>query len=470
MRRSRAISLIAPAVLLFTACQSPGDSSFAATSQSVQPTYKLTTNPPPPILTVKEGISPGQVLIRFGDGATPASVRAIGHDYGLELSDWPLMRGPLAAGSYGFQTTQAVIEPVTPTTAIVLFPSFTKASDRRTFLQDNQLRLIRWLRPDDGYVLATVKLPPANLHPELIDPIEGRFRIELPAGLTEQSVIEWAAQNALQAISYMQDTGTTIVHPNSWTPPLQPIAPARPQATAPPPPEPPQSFLYVQFAATTSSDAVASIARGLGVGFVNLTSGGLALFSVDPARVKAEIQLLSDMAIVQCVATSPAGCAAITSGTGAAPSSPSYQQLAQPVALAVRVVDGALELDWAAAAGATAYAIFESSSASGPYQLSAVVAGQQHTAFQAFEVTPLGGSTYYQVVALHPCSQAAPACDASAIVYLGASGASAIWTNPAPAQQPPPQPAPVTASPTPQPSPTAWLRRPGPSSTPGSVA
>ena len=90
----------------------------------------------------------------------------------------------------------------------------------------------------------------------------------------------------------MQDTGTTIVHPNSWTPPLQPIAPARPQATAPPPPEPPQSFLYVQFAATTSSDAVASIARGLGVGFVNLTSGGLALFSVDPARVKAEIQLL----------------------------------------------------------------------------------------------------------------------------------------------------------------------------------
>ena len=133
------------------------------------------------------------------------------------------MTGPLPGGSYVFQTAQPVIQAQTPTTAIELFPSFTSHSDRMTFLAQNQLHLRRWLRSDDQDIaIAEVKLPPSNLHPLLVDRMLGNFRITLPSGLTQQSVLQWAISNGLRVINYLADSGVAIVRPLTWRPPIAP--------------------------------------------------------------------------------------------------------------------------------------------------------------------------------------------------------------------------------------------------------
>src|SRR5258708_32766697 len=95
-----------------------------------------------------------------------------------------------------FETTRAVVQPQTPTTALVLFPSFTKHVDRMSFIADNKLRFQRWMHSDDpAYVMASVKLPPANLHTALPDPVAGRFPIPLPHDLTRPSAFECGRQH-----------------------------------------------------------------------------------------------------------------------------------------------------------------------------------------------------------------------------------------------------------------------------------
>ena len=489
-RPRKMLAVVAPSLILLAACQSAGDATIQAapSPNALVPAVV----PHPPILDVTQGIIPGEVAIQFGAGATPSVVEAIGHDYGLELSGGPLITGPLPSGRFVFQTAQAVIEAQTPTTAIVFFPSFTKHPDRMTFLADNKLRFMRWLRSDDRtYALALVELPPANLHPVLIDSVLGRFQISLPTGLTQESVVAWAVQNALSVISYVPETGITIVHPLSWQPPITPpvrISQAYPLTTSlqTPPPAPAPPVLYVQFAPSMTSDAINSVAQGLSLGVVSVTAGNLATLSVDPSRVKAEMQLLSDMASVQCVSPSPAPCGQITGASSATSSSPVLQPVGQPTALTLQIKGGVLELDWSAAEGATAYAIFESPSASGPFALAAVVAGRQHTSFQAIDVTAPGGAVYYQVIALHPCTSpdASPTCDASTVIYGGGAGVSGSWINPT--QSPPaivvtapaPSPAatdPVTATPSagPSPAPTPAATDPvpaTPSASPPAVA
>ena len=365
-----------------------------------------------------------------------------------------MITGPLASGRYSFQTAQAVISAQTPTTAIVIFPRFTQHADRMAFMADNKLHFLRWLRSDDpAYGIALVKLPSANLQPMLLDPVEGRFQITLPQELTVESVSVWAAQNELQLISYAPDTGIAIVRPKSWQPPasVAPISYTYPRSTMPAPPQtmPAGPLLYVQFAPDMTATAVNDAARGLSMGLVSISAGNLAILSVDPARVKAEVQLLSDMATVQCVSTAPNPCAQIVAGTSAAASTPSLQQFGQPSALTAQVINGVLRLDWTAASGATGYAIFAGTSRSGPFQLSAVIAGQQHTSFDVFQVSAPGSTVYYQVLALHACASGGDSstCDAFPIATSG-QGPVMSWTNPIPiAAQPAPSPSPATSNP-----------------------
>ena len=97
-----------------------------------------------------------------------------------------------------------------------------------------------------------------------------------------------------------------------------------------------------------------AIARGLGLGVEASSPANLATFSVDPSRMKAEIQLLSDMASVECVSTNPDPCNQPSSSASSSAAAPRAQALGQPTNLAAQVWDGTLTLSWSAAAGATA--------------------------------------------------------------------------------------------------------------------
>ena len=299
-----------------------------------------------------------------------------------------------------------------------------------TFLAQNQLHLRRWLRSDDQDIaIAEVKLPPSNLHPLLVDRMLGNFRITLPSGLTQQSVLQCAISNGLRVINYLADSGVAIVRPLTWRPPIAP--PVRVYAARRRPAAPAGALLYVQFATSMSTPAINSIVQGLSLGVVSISQNGLAVLSVGASRVKAEIQLLSDIASVQCVSTLPRPCTQIIRAGAGSAAPPQMQQFGQPTSVSARVVDGVLELDWASASGATAYAVFAAPGADGPFTLVAVIAGQQRSAFQAFDLAAPGATTYFHVVALHPCSRAgeSSACDAAATVLSGGNGAQAAWTN-----------------------------------------
>src|SRR5205823_2201811 len=320
-------------------------------------------------------------------------------------------------------------------------------------------------------------LPPANLQPVLLDPIEGRFQITLPQGLTWQSVFDWAAQTGLRLINYAPETGIAVVHPNSWRRPLAPrsIGIAYPRSTyrTPLPPAPVGPVVYVQFAPDMTTAAIAAAAQGLSLRVASISAGNLAILSVDQARVKAEIQLLSDMATVQCVSSLPNPCAQVAGGTPVTGPAPSIQQLGQPAALTEQITNGVLQLHWNVAPGATAYAIFTASSSGGPFALTALVAGQQHTTLAVFDVVPSGSTTYYEVLAVHACANASDAatCDANPIAPPSEVGARGSWTNPAPAVAPAvtaASPAPL-ASPVPSP-PTQTVAGPKPLAPPSMVS
>ena len=424
------VGIVAPAVVVLTACQAAGDASIQPSAQSLPGPASSVVVPHPAILGVTQGVQPGQMVIRFGAGTSADSARTVGEQYGLELIGEPLVTGPLPSGSFVFQSAQPVIQAETPTTAIELFPSFTSHSDRIAFLRQNNLHFSRWLHSEDADIaIAEVKLPPSNLHPLLIDRMLGDFRIALPAGLTRQSVLQWAVANGLRLVDYIADSGLAIVRPLNWKPPLAP--PLRVYPVRRPPPAPVGTRLYVQFATSMSTPAINTIVQGLSLGVVSISPSGLAILTVSPNRVKAEVQLLSDIASVQCVSTLPRPCTQIVRPGPGSAAAPSMQQFGQPASLTARILNGMLELDWTAASGATAYALFKATAAGGPLSLVAIVAGQQRTSFQAFELAAPDTTTYFNVVALHPCAQAGESstCDALTTIASGGTGAGVAWSN-----------------------------------------
>jgi RHS repeat-associated protein len=442
-----------------TACQSGSDSTLDATGQTGGRTpvsnHASLTIPHPPILNVFEGPSSGEIDIQFGAGVTPAIALASGHEFGLQLVGGPMISGPLPSGMFAYTAPQPSVEAVTPTTALVYFPDFTKAVDRRSFLVGNHLQVLRWFRPDNGFELASVKLPPSNLHPQLLDPVHGLFQISLPGGLTTQSVIAWAIQAGLKLISYTATTGVTVVRPATWLPPVRPAVRTypRPATHSTPVPAAVNSPLYTQFDANVASSQIKSIASGLGLTIVGVSASNLVTFSVTPGRVKAEIQLLSDLAGVQCVNASPTACMSVSAAPATA-SSPVMQSFAQPAQLNAQLQGGILRLSWRAASGASAYGLFAATAANGPYALMAVVAGQNHTSLDVFELTPPGQTAYYFVEALRPCTTPtdSPFCDQAPLAASGSSGASTSWSNPPPVT--PPTPNTGTTDPTASPAPT----------------
>ncbi len=239
--RNSLTALIAPVVVLLTACQNAADASIPPPAIGAGLHY---TQPAPinegQILNVQRTGKSGEVALTFAPGTTYSTARAIGHQYNLELTNGPFSTGPLAAGRYLYEPPSVIVQPITPTTAWVYFPEYESAADRRMFLADNHLRLMHWLHPDDGVVIALVKLPEANLNPQLIDPMQGLFRVTLPAGLGEQSVVEWAQAAGLQLVSYSPETGIAILHPPSWIPPvMHPVIYYAPVAQPNPAPTPP---------------------------------------------------------------------------------------------------------------------------------------------------------------------------------------------------------------------------------------
>src|SRR5258708_26284118 len=91
-----------------------------------------------------------------------------------------------------------------------------------------------------------------------------------------------------------------------------------------------------------------------------------------------------------------------------------------------------LELDWSAAAGASAYAIFQSESATGPFDLLAVVAGHDHTSIDALQQLAPGRTTYFLVVSLHPgtAPSTGVTCDGAPAAYSGSRSAPGAWHRP----------------------------------------
>ncbi|TMD96419.1 MAG: hypothetical protein E6I72_09465, partial [Chloroflexi bacterium] len=448
---------------MFTACQSQGGDALQTSEPTLTNAGALAVVPRPPILGITDGAATGQVVIQYGEGITPDTALATGRTYGLSLTGGPLMTGPMRAGRYTYEFPQASIDAISPTNAILYLPGVTTAAERRQFLTDNHLGFLRRLRPDDGFIVATVKLPPADLHPRLLDPVLGKFQIALPTGLSMQSVLEWAKQGNLRLISYTPETGATLVHPNSWQPPV--VRPTRlyPRSAAPAIQSPLAglSLLYVQFTSNVTSSSITAIAQGLGLGVVSVTAGGLATLSLQRSRTKAEIQLLSDIASVQCVSTSQNACAVTGGAAAAASQAPMVQPLGQPTELTAAVRDGVLELSWNPASGATAYAIFQAQAAGGPFELVAMVAGQQHTQLPVMDVLPAGTPSFFEVLALRPCAQPgdSAACDSVSPALSGTGAPSVSWTNPAPVA------APATASPDPSASPA--LAAPPPAQTVG---
>ncbi len=447
------------ALIIVVACQASGDALREPAASHTSLFGGIPIVPNGTILNVQQSSVPNQIVVRFSPGTSESLASAIGKPYGLQLVDGQSW-GPFAPGRFVFEIPQVDVVPDTPTTARIYFPSFMRLSDRRTYLTDNHLALLRWRRANDGGVVAYIRLPAESLRPQLTDEAQGLFRVTLLAGLDESAVADWATAAAIQVINYDPTSGVTIVRPNSWTPPaprlIYPVAGysvQNPVATV--------TRLWVQFGPGVSTETINALAQQLRLGVVGLTAANFATLSVDPTKSKTAIQLLSDSAVVECVGVSPDPCAASTSPS-ASNSLAAPQQFDQPASLNLRLADGVLVLDWSEATGATAYVIFRSPAPGGPYELVAVVASAAHT-YEVTDITPLGGSTHYQVMALHPCSDSVndPTCDVPGVPYVGVGTAPAVWMNPLaqtpaqgpanpnPSPQPAAAPAPVIASPAP---------------------
>lgn len=447
-RGSRVIAILAPLLVLFTACQNSGNGLLVQTPTSSIP-IGTSVPAPPALLGVQRGNGDGQFIFQFQPGTSVISARRSAHQYGLELIAGPLLSGPLAPGRYVVEPPKIPLEPITPTTALAFFPNYVSLSDRKAFLAQSGLRLIRWLRPDNENLPALVRLPSANLRPKLIDPVSGRFEVTLPADLGLDSVKEWAKTASLDLISYLPVSGLAVVHPQKWIPPQVPRPLPRYRAnTAVTPPQSSQARLFVQFSSSLNTAAISAATKAVGGQLVTLGPGNLAIIRLDPMRKAAAIQLLSDNPSVQCVAASPDPCAPSPGASSAPSTSPELVTFVQPSSLSAQVTSGILELSWSSAAGATAYAVFAGQAASGPLTLVAIVAGGQHTVFRAFQPTALGTTTYYRVVALHPCIQTGdPAtCDGTAIASGSQGSPIVAWTNQA---SPAAATTPATTAPTP---------------------
>src|SRR5882672_1666536 len=422
-------ALIAPATLFLVACQSAGDGTIQSASPIAPPgTVRLA--PDSAILNVMQTAIAGQVILQFNPGITAATASAAGRRYGLDMVGGPLLSGPLPSGRFVFQIPQAEIEATTPTTARIYFPTSIKPSDRAAYLAQHKLQVIRWIRGMDDVMVAEVQLPATPLNPNLLDPIAGLFQVALPLGLEMGSVSDWAKTLAMKVVSYDPSNGSTVLHPDAWRPILpRPISFARNPYT--PPPVPPGT-LYAQFTTGVTADTINALAAKLGLSVASIGTTNLVVLSGDPATTKAAIQLLSDNPSVQCVGVSADPCAptsAPAASTSAATATPTY---GQPASVSVAVSNGVLEVQWSAAPGATAYAIFRTPSPGSPYELVAIVAGQDRTSFIAFDQTAPGSSVYYQVVALHPCAQPGDGstCDLAIVPFAGQGTSAGGWTNP----------------------------------------
>jgi RHS repeat-associated protein len=489
------LGILAPLAVLLVACQSAGDISIQTAAGQSPVAAVGPSMPGDSVLNMMQMADSNQVGLQFSSGTSYSAARLIGQGYGLELIDGPLSSGPWRSGFYIFQIPKVLVQAITPTTANVYFPSFSTVADRKAYLDQNNLRLVRWVRSELGAV-ALVQLPPANLYPETIDPVQGLFRITLPAGLDQQAVVDWAITVGLGVVGYDSSSGLTVVHPDGWAQPAPgPVAYFSPQQSQPvqtPPALASPDRLFVQFAASLSLVDINAAAQKIGLTVVSVTATNLATLSGDPSKIKAEIQLLSDLATVQCVSASQNPCTSAVSPPSASTSGPA-PEFGQPSTLSVQLKDGILRLDWPTANGATAYAIFGASASTGSYQMIAIVAGQ--TSYLVSELIPPGATEYFQVIALHPCNMPtdATACDIAAPVVSGIGGAEANWTNPvsqtlvgaqtvtgptpttsSPAAtvettQPPAQPSAAPSQPAPTPDVTAAISQPTPSPQPSAA-
>lgn len=452
-RGSSFAALVALAVVALVACQSVGDGSIPITAHLAPIAYMPSLTVDPPVLGVRQTAKQGELVLQFGPGTSTATAAAMGRRYGLELTGGPLRSGPMAPGLFTFTTPQADVVAVSPTTADVYFPTFLSSSDRHTYLTDHNLRLIRWVPIDDGRI-ALVRLPASQQRPTLIDPMQGLFHVALPAGLDQASVLQWAKTGAMRLIRYDPATGSTLVRPSALRP-VMPSAYTLPARRANPTAS--LSRLYVQFTTGVSVDTEVAVAKRLGLVVISVGSANMAVLGGSRSTTNAAIQLLSDNPSVQCVRTSPNPCAISATPAGATSAAP--PTYAQPSSVSISVVDGLLVVRWPAATGATAYAIFRTSSHAAPYELVAIVGGHAHDSYVESDQTAPGATVYYQIVALHPCTDVTDSstCDV-AVVSFGTPGAiSAAWTNPvmqsAAAPAPTVEPAP-TATPDPQASPS----------------
>ena len=160
-------------------------------------------------VAAQQGPGPTQVDLRFVPFTPIAQVEHWAEPYALTLASYYP-----AFGSYVFDLPKIRVDQMTSNTALVTFPPLSQTSDVNTFLSDNHLSVIKWLRtPSDEVArwrVAVVLLPQVNLH--RIDPAKGTWAALLPAHLDIEKVRTWAQSSGLELINYDPATGEVGVY------------------------------------------------------------------------------------------------------------------------------------------------------------------------------------------------------------------------------------------------------------------
>src|SRR5438067_5309055 len=370
------------------------------------------------------------VNIRFAPFTSAATVQGWGDQYGLDMVGY----SP-AFGRSTFSLPRVTISQLTSDTALVTFPPLAQSNDVSTFIADNHLSVIRWVREPRADAIANervalVQLPKLNLR--RLDPAAGTWAAQLPAHLDVERVKSWAQGAGLRYISYDQNTGETHVYaPGTAVQPYAPAAAAaiallrqrlqdalskiHPIAASHSVPgglrvTAGSSGILMTWSAAQGASAYA-IYRGTSVNGPYSYIGQTTTLSFSDSSGTSGTLFYRVMSLRACAAsvTDRGGCqtasppldtryASAPSAVVSIPQSGTSPAGAPSGLTGVSASPGA-RLTWNSVTGATAYAIFSSPTSGGAY----TYIGQTTTTGFTDTAAPDGATSYYRVMAMHTC-------------------------------------------------------------------
>ncbi len=416
--------------------------SMLAQSVNIGLTPNPVSNPIPNASTLPSRLASGPFALDQGPGGTQITLRFAPFTPAEVAQTWAARYGlnmvnySAAFGRYTFDLPRVQVDPVGQDEAFVEFPPLSQNTDIGTFISDNHLTVIQWLRSHDPEApstrIALVRLPSVNLH--RIDPEKGTWAALLPAHLDIEKVKTWAQSSGLELLNYDSATGEVEVHA-----PGTEVAPPSPTAAL-------LAALQKQLADAFSKIKPATPSPGVpGALSVASSSGGISLSWSAASGASAYAVYRSDsvngaysyigqtttltfldtsspsgtqfyrvMGLRACDATvtDRGGCqsasppldlryATTPSAVVAIPSSTPQSSLpGAPTGLTGVSISTGARLSWDAVSGSTAYAIYRSSSAGGAYDYM----GQTTTPGFTDTSALAGATSYYRVMAMRACA------------------------------------------------------------------